>query len=322
MQLAPIVLFVYNRPSHTLKTLEALQTNELAGQSVLYIYADGPKEGASMDEVQKIAETRRVVKSKQWCKEVILIEQQSNKGLADSIIIGVTEVVNKHGKIIVLEDDIVTSKGFLKYINDALTFYEEETKVMHVSGYMFPIRSSLPATFFYNSNSCWGWGTWQRAWRYFNNDAQYLLSALDDGQLKNKFNIDGGYDFYDHLKANVDGRLKTWAVKWYASFFLQNGLALHPYPSLVNNIGQDGTGEHGDMSAEFLWKELAGSVAVKKIRLTENGRARKLVATFYKKQSVSPKVNFFLGTREKAKELLSYIVPKTVKHRYKKSKKR
>jgi len=321
MQLAPIVLFVYNRPSHTLKTLEALQTNELAGQSVLYIYADGPKEGASMDEVQKIAEIRRVVKSKQWCKEVILIEQQSNKGLADSIIIGVTEVVNKHGKIIVLEDDIVTSKGFLKYMNDALTFYEEETKVMHVSGYMFPIRSSLPATFFYNSNSCWGWGTWRRAWKYFNNDAQYLLSAIENKQLKIKFNIDGSYDFCDHLKANVDGRLKTWAVKWYASFFLLNGLALHPYPSLVNNIGQDGTGEHGDISPEFSWKELAESIMVKEINLTESVRARKLIAAFYKRRLVLPRMNLLYSVKKKVKKILSYIIPETFKYQYRTRKK-
>ena len=146
--LAPIVLFVYNRPWHTEQTLNALMQNELADQSVLYIYADGPKENATEEQLKKIEEVRHVIRTKKWCKEVHIIESEKNKGLADSIINGVTEIVNKYGKVIVLEDDIVTSKGFLKYMNEALELYKEEDKVYHISGYMFPVKGNCLKPFF------------------------------------------------------------------------------------------------------------------------------------------------------------------------------
>lgn len=147
--LAPIVLFTYNRPHHTQKTLQALMQNELADKSVLYIYCDGAKEHATETDKTNITEVRKVVRSKQWCKEVHIIEAEKNKGLAKSIISAVTEIVGKYGKIIVLEDDIITSKGFLRYMNDALSIYQTQDKVMHVSAYMYPHKERLPETFFF-----------------------------------------------------------------------------------------------------------------------------------------------------------------------------
>ncbi len=185
MNLAPIVLFVYNRPWHTEQALNALMQNELAGQSVLYIYADGPKENPGDEQLKNIEEVRKVIRWQQWCKEVIIIEADNNKGLAASIVDGVTEIVNKHEKVIVLEDDIVTSVGFLKYMNEALTLYKDDERVLEVSAFMFPIQSAgLPDTFFYNANSCWGWGTWKRAWKYYNNDALDLYKKLKENSLR------------------------------------------------------------------------------------------------------------------------------------------
>ena len=175
---APIVLFVYNRPWHTLQTLNALMKNELADQHVLYIYSDGPKIKAANDEVKKIEEVRKLIRTKQWCKEVYIVESETNRGLADSIINGVTEIVNKHGKIIVLEDDLITSAGFLNYMNIALNLYKNEKNVMHISGYMFPTEKKLPETFFLVFTSCWGWGTWDRAWQSFDLSARNLLSKV------------------------------------------------------------------------------------------------------------------------------------------------
>ena len=189
MNLAPIVLFVYNRPWHTLQTLEALRKNALASESILYIFADGPKPFADESAMHKINETRECIKKKQWCKEVIIYEREINLGLADSIINGVTEIVNKHGKIIVLEDDIVTSKGFLKYMNDALDIYELEEKVMHISGYMFPVKKKLPKTFFYKPTTCWGWATWSRSWKYFKKDAKSQIDILDNTKSWREFTI-------------------------------------------------------------------------------------------------------------------------------------
>ncbi len=280
--LSPVVLFVYNRPLHALKTLENLKANYLSDKSTLYIYADGPKKDASLNELTKIEETRKNIKKDKWCKDVFIIESQGNKGLADSIVYGVTAVVNKHGKVIVLEDDLITSPYFLDYMNDALDFYKEEKNVMHISGYMCPVKTKLPPTFFYNTASCWGWATWKRAWVFFEPNAQILKEKIEKAGLVRKFNIEGTYGFMNQLERNVNGKIKTWAVKWYASIFLNDGLSLHPYPSLVNNIGHDGTGEHYLKSYGFNWPKLADRIEIKKIELKESLVARKAMRNFYK----------------------------------------
>ena len=146
--LAPIALFVYNRPRHTLRTLEALAANPLAKKSTLYIFADDVKKNANNTAHVNVQQVRRIILSQQWCKEVIIEKAKGNKGLAQSIVDGVTKVVQKHGKVIVLEDDIVVSKGFLQYMNDALIFYKREESVMHIAAYLPPINTELPDTFF------------------------------------------------------------------------------------------------------------------------------------------------------------------------------
>jgi len=245
MNLAPIVLFVYNRPGHTRQTLEALSNNDLADQSKLFVFADGMKSGATETQIQAIKDTKKVIREKNWCKEVHLIEAGHNKGLADSIISGVTKIINQYGKVIVLEDDIVTSKGFLKYMNDALELYKEEDKVMHVSAFIYPTNmEKMPNTYFYNVNSCWGWGTWKKAWEKFNSDTSELLHNVSKNYDEFIFNGGQGSVFFQQLEANFIGQLKTWAVKWHSSIYLHNGLCLHPNKSLTINIGLDNSGEH------------------------------------------------------------------------------
>ena len=138
-RLAPIVLFVYDRPWHTHQTLEALKSNLLAENSLLIIYSDGPKEEATDEQLSNIKEVRKLIREKKWCGQVEIIESDCNKGLAASIINGVTKVVNEFGEIIVLEDDLVTSKGFLKYMNDCLELYASEETVgcIHAWNYFF-----------------------------------------------------------------------------------------------------------------------------------------------------------------------------------------
>ena len=164
MNYAPIVLFTYNRLLHTRKTVESLQNNELANKSNLFIFSDGPKN--EKDQVI-IKDIRNYLKKIKGFKKIEIIEREKNFGLANNIIDGVTKIVNEYGKIIVLEDDILTNQYFLKFMNEALEFYEKEEKVMHISGYMYPIDSKeLPDTFFIKPTTCWGWATWKRAWKY------------------------------------------------------------------------------------------------------------------------------------------------------------
>lgn len=273
-ELAPIVLFVYNRPRHTEQTLQALAVNELADQSTLYIYSDGPKYGALAEDLVKIAKVREVIRRKPWCREVKIIESYHNKGLADSIVGGVTEVVNRHGRVAVLEDDILTRKGWLRFMNDALEVYADDSRVMHVSGMIFGTpRVSTSSTAFLRILSCNGWGTWKRAWDHYIHDADVLMERLKvHGISAQKFDIEGGAHFYRQLVKNHEGAIYTWAVRWYASWLTAGGYTLFPFRSLLTNIGHDGTGEHPP--ASFYEGETVEYLEVKKMPVEEDLRLR------------------------------------------------
>lgn len=278
---APIVLFVYNRPWHTEQTLEALMQNELADESELIIYADGAKEGFSKEEQININEVRSIIRKKRWCKSVDIVESATNKGLSDSIIDGVSTIINQFGKVIVLEDDIVTAKGFLRYMNDALTFYEHEEKVMHISGFMYPHNEPLPQTLFYNVPLCWGWGTWKRAWQHLEADANILVKYFDRANDWKRFNKFGGIGLENQLRENVDETIKTWFIKWHASVLIKNGYCLFPGNSLVNNIGFDGSGVHNGAINNFAHDKLSKGIEVEKIKIQESKLAEKIIKLFY-----------------------------------------
>ena len=280
---APIVLFVYNRPFHTEKTLMALRKNDLASKSELFIFADGPKVNASVEQMEKIEEVRKVIRKKQWCAKVHIIESGVNKGLADSIVGGVTDIVNKYGKVIVLEDDVVTQKGFLRYMNDALSVYEEEKRVMHVSAYMYPHScKKLPETFFYTlPYPGGGWATWKRAWKYFNNDASFLYKYFNGNNLWEDFNTAGSDYLQYQLEANIRGELKTWFIKWHASILMQNGLTLYPHRSLTHNIGFDASGVHCGETNKFDGP-LVSRVKVVKSNPICSKEGREIILDFYR----------------------------------------
>jgi len=281
--LAPIALFVYNRPGHTKKTVTALQKNKLAKDSKLFVFSDAPKNPAEKTEVKKV---RNYLRQINGFKKITIIEQKENQGLAKSIISGVTEIVNKYGRVIVLEDDLITSPYFLQYMNEALQIYENNKQVMHISGYFFPIKNNLPATFFFNQTSCWGWSTWKRAWQYFNPDANILLKEIKKGNQIKKFNLDGYHDFTKQLRDNINGNINTWAIKWQASVFLKDGLCLHPNKSLVQNIGHDGSGINCKENDIFNNDSLAGQINISPIVLKETVEARRLVAKFFAKRKM------------------------------------
>jgi hypothetical protein len=239
--LSPIVFFAYNRPEHTRKSLESLAECEKAAESELYIFCDGPRTSDDRDQVEKV---REVVESRQWCKKVHITKRDKNWGLANSIIQGVTEIINQAGRIIVLEDDLVLSPHFLNYMNDALEYYKNTPEVMHISGYMFPVKGNLPETFFYRATSCSGWATWKRAWEKFEPDSKKLITRINTSRLRKEFNINGSMHYYRMLREQDQGKIDSWAIRWYASVFLNHGLCLHPGKSYVNNIGHDGSGVH------------------------------------------------------------------------------
>lgn len=247
MQLAPIILFVYSRPQHTLKTLNALKNNYLANKSMLYIYCDGVKPNADEKTRASINEVRTLVKTEKWCKEVIIVERDKNFGLAKNVIDGISTVLNKHGKIIVLEDDMITSKQFLEYMNFSLNYYENNEQVFHINGhnYQSKFQFILDNYYFTRYMNCWGWATWKNRWDKLNTDYSFFYNKLiENKKLLKDFNYDNSLDFHNQLLFNIQGKMNTWAILWYATIFFNNGLCLTSKRTYVKNIGLDGTGEN------------------------------------------------------------------------------
>jgi hypothetical protein len=247
-KLAPIALFVYNRPEHTRRTLQFLQQNELAADSCLFIFSDGPK---NAKQAEKVAEVRALIKQVEGFKSVEIIERSSNLGLANSVISGVSLLMEQFGRAIVFEDDLITSPYTLRYFNDALARYQNEEKVMHIGAYMYPLplpeSEQLPETFFFRAATSWGWATWARAWQQFNPDVEALMKQFDSEQ-KHQFSIEASMNFWKQMQELKAGRNNSWAIRWYASIFLKGGLTLNPAHSLVSNIGHDGSGVHSGIN--------------------------------------------------------------------------
>lgn len=234
---APIVLFTYNRPQHTQLVLDSLSANAESKESILYIYCDGPREHADNKTIEKINETRRIVKAERRFKEVLITEQPRNKGLANSIIDGVTEVINKHNSVIVLEDDLVLSPFFLSYMNDSLKRYENNKNVGQIGACnFFACGDRFPVSFFVPIPDCWGWATWKNRWDRFIKDPQQLLKELQEKELIHKFNVYGSYDMEGMLKMQIEGKVNSWAIRWQAVCILNQWLILYPNPSVSNHI--------------------------------------------------------------------------------------
>jgi hypothetical protein len=282
--LAPIVFFAYNRPEHTRQTLEALSKNHLATASVLYIFIDGPKDNATIETKQKIDEVKKIATEKNWCGTVNVIAAEKNKGLFKSIVNGIAQTVNQFGKVIVIEDDVLVSPGFLSYMNDGLDFYENMPAVMHISGFSraeFKAVEIKEPTYFFYHTTCWGWATWKRAWDKFTPDALAVKKAISKKDNIKKLNMDNSFEFFWGLKAIADGKFQSWNTIWHSIVFLNNGLCLHPTKSLVSNIGHDGSGTNCAPDGDFGKNELlADNIPITSIPIKEN----EAVQSFYRAQ--------------------------------------
>lgn len=298
MSLAPVLLFTYNRPSHTRQTLEALMNNELYGATELYIFSDGYKDKSDKNEVLKV---RKLIHSIDGFKNINIIENSHNIGLAKNIIGGVTRIVNKYGKVIVLEDDLITAPHFLTFMNEALDKFEEEEKIGHIHGFCFPI-SYLPESFLIKWTGSWGWATWERAWQKFNPDGQELLDEIKSRKLSRQFDFNGKYPYTRMLKRQVKGENNSWAIRWNATLFLNNMLSLNAGRSLIQNIGFDGSGIHSGRDEIYSTDLFKGKLNIDIPEIIEDKTARKAFEKYYGLTSsfgakVKRKINRFLRSR-------------------------
>ena len=246
--LAPIALFVYKRPVHTQKVIDSLIQNNEAKDSILYVFADGAKNENDKIELENISSVKQIINSyKKNFQKIIIIERNSNWGLANSIIDGISLVLKDFQKIIILEDDVIVSKVFLKYMNTSLLNYENNHEVATIQGFQFPINFNKKVNSYFDyAVGCWGWATWKNRWDYFEPDGQKLWDIINESKQWKKFDINNTYPFKELLENQIKIKNDSWAIRWYASLFIKNMINLYPTKSLTINIGNDGSGNHKD----------------------------------------------------------------------------
>ena len=242
MPRAPIALFVYNRPDHTRRVVDSMRCNALAPDSELHVFSDGPR---SEEEAARVGAVREYIRRIEGFAKVTVYEKDGNQGLAQSIIDGVSRLCEQYGRVIVVEDDLLLSPQFLAYMNAALERYWNDTGVMQISGHMFPANVKVDDdAFFLPFTTSWGWGTWARAWNQFDPASGGYATLKADKSRQHSFDMDGAYDYFSLLEAQLAGKVDSWAIRWYLSVFMNQGIVLYPRKSLVQNTGFDGSGTH------------------------------------------------------------------------------
>jgi hypothetical protein len=242
----PVIVFVYNRLEHTKKTLKALSENTIANESELYIFSDGYKSDNDKKEVENVRRFIRDFKHEMLFKNITVIESETNRGLANSVITGVTDIIGRYGRVIVVEDDLVTSKDFLEFMNDALVYYENDQRVWSVTGY----TPELPSLSSYSKDvylgyrgATWGWGTWKDRWEMVDWNVSDYRKFRFNVKMQKKLKR-GGMDLSSMLRAQMHGKLDSWAIRWMYQESKENKMTLFPKNARVVNIGFDGSGVH------------------------------------------------------------------------------
>jgi GT2 family glycosyltransferase len=280
MELSPIILFTYNRLAHTRNTIDALKKNELAAESDLIVFSDGPK---TLLGAQKVNEVREYVRTITGFRSVKLVERDSNLGLGTNIVAGVTSVVNEFGRAIVLEDDLETSRYFLRFMNEAPRKYEHDDRVISVVGYIYNLPDSFPKNFFLRGADCLGWATWKRGWDLFEEDAEELRQTIKKNKWSKDFNFNGSYNYTQMLKDHSIGLINSWAIRWYGSAYIHGKLTLYPGSSLINHKGNDGTGTNYSEDTVLDVPLAETPVELYDIPVEENRDARRSFENFFRK---------------------------------------
>lgn len=283
--LSPVVVFAYKRRDHLETTIASLLCNPEAPSTDLHVYCDAARTAVDQPAVDGV---RNFVSDLKGFASITRVFRESNMGLAGSIIDGVTHLLAQHDRVIVIEDDLLLSAHFLRYMNDALQAYAADEQVASIHGYCYPTTDPLPETFFLLGADCWGWATWRRAWAQFNPDGALLLKELRQRKLTHRFDFDGTYPYTRMLKNQVLGKNSSWAIRWHASCYLAGRMTLYPGRSLVHNIGNDSSGTHSGTTARFDQIASHRPVKVERLPLLESTVGRAAFVKFFGTQRESP----------------------------------
>lgn len=260
----------------------SLLANAEAASSDVTVFCDGARTSAELEGVRAV---QAFVRDVQGFRSLRIKARNTNLGLADSIISGVSEMLLEYDRVVVLEDDLLLSPYFLKYINEGLSMYDDDPRVASIHGYTYPIGEELPATFFMRGADCWGWGTWKRSWSCFEADGRVLLERLATAGEQIDFDLGGAYPYTRMLADQTKGLNNSWAVRWHASAFVNGMLTLYPGRSLVCNIGHDSSGTHCGKTDAFAVEPTREPITVERIALEPSALARVAFERYLRKLS-------------------------------------
>lgn len=281
---------------------------ELADDSELFIFSDGTKDNSSTAEINAISEVRSILKKEMWCKEVHISESPKNKGLAKSVTEGVSKIIEQYGKAIILEDDIVPSKYFLRFMNECLNFYEDDQRIFSIGGmnYIFPIPEDYKEDVFlaHRANSS-GWGTWKDRWMkadFHQKDYSQLLKSKKEIRRFNR----GGDDLINILRLQLEGKIDSWAIRWDYCHYINDAYCIHPVKSFARNIGCDGSGVHAGNQSGDLYSGIPYEKSDYKIILRRNLLPDKRIEKNFK-EFFDGRTTIFQKTKRKLKSILKKI---------------
>ena len=283
-ELAPIVLFTYNRLDHVKKLIQSLKKNSLSEKSKLYIFSDGWK---SVSDKKNVMLVRKYLKNINSFKKITIVERNKNLGLSENIISGVTDTLKFYKTVIVLEDDLILDKFFLDYMNQGLNAFRYNKSIASIHGYIYPIKfdNKIPEYFLIKGADCWGWATWRRSWKKFDSNGYRLKKIIDKKKSKKEFNFNNSYDYYKMLENQINKKNNSWAIRCYASAFTKNMYTIYPSRTFVRNIGADGSGTHGSGSRNVNKKRPSRKKFIlmqkDKIKMIENLQARRKIEEYF-----------------------------------------
>ena len=241
MSFAPIAIFAFNRPSHLRRLLNSLLANQEAKDSKITIFIDGPR---VEDDHRLILEVVSTIEAFSGYAQINTIRNETNKGLATSVLAGIDSIFVNHETAIVLEDDLIVANRFLQFCNEGLARFKDYPSIASIQGYSPILFKKGKGTYFLKGADCWGWATWKDRWLSLNRDSSDLLLEIQDAKLSNSFDLDGSFPYTDMLRRQSRSEVDSWAIRWHASMFLQNRLSVYPSRSLILNTGFDGSGTH------------------------------------------------------------------------------
>ncbi len=280
--LAPIAVIAYRRPNHLRQCLQALTTNSEILKSRVTVYVDGPRRE---DEAEIVLEVARVAETCRGIPDLSVVVRPTNLGLGASVIDAVDDQLKASRSVIVLEDDLIVAQHFLKFMNDGISTYSTESTVASIHGYVYPVGSNLPPSFFLRGADCLGWATWRSAWSHLERDGEALIHRMSrlTSEERAVFDFGGRYPYLRMLEAQAEGRIDSWAIRWYASAFLANLHTLYPGESLVTHSGGDGSGTNVGITTAFDVVMALDPIDVARIPVVDSVEGRRAFEEYFER---------------------------------------